>query len=413
MLARQVALAFAKRGVEVTVFYAAVEECPELGPYGLRRHAEGGVQLIGLCNRPSAFLDMARPDREIEDPLVAHAFGRILDEVRPDVVHFFNLHNLGLALPGQCSGRGIPTVLSSNNYWSVCPRLYLMRADGQLCDGAAGGAQRCADCCEQMGAADLYRLRHDAAQRCLNEELDLHLSVSVRMKEIFVANGMRPDRVHVLQQQPESLDAIWQQVGARRAIVPELQRPLRVAFIGSLLPHKGPQVLVQALQALPRGSVDLQLHGDGDRSFGEYLLSLDPTGSVRFGGRYGLDELPARLALADVVVVPSLWEDCAPYVVAEALAARAPVLGSRMGGIPDFIEEGRSGFLFGLGDARELASLIGAFLADRTLLGRMQAAIQAPRGFGAYLDDLWSSYEGLGARSTSSSDAPETSIARA
>ena len=94
----------------------------------------------------------------------------------------------------------------------------------------------------------------------------------------------------------------------------------------------------------------------------------------------------------DVMVVPSVWDDCAPFVVAEALAARCPVVGSRIGGIPDFVEHGVNGLLFAAGDARDLSRCLRSFREDPTLLGRMQRGIAPPRGLDAFVDDVSAIY---------------------
>jgi len=86
--------------------------------------------------------------------------------------------------------------------------------------------------------------------------------------------------------------------------------------------------------------------------------------------------------------------------VAEALAARCPVVGSRIGGIPDFIEDGASGFLVPPDDPVALTQAIHRFLADPQLLYRLRGQIQKPRGFEGYLDDLEGHYrEVAGSRS--------------
>src|SRR5262249_8635337 len=154
-------------------------------------------------------------------------------------------------------------------------------------------------------------------------------------------NGADPARIRVLLQAPPAAEAIWTRAGSRREIAERLSRPLRVAFVGSVLPHKGVHVLAKALQALPRAGFECVVHGDAPGGYLEQLRAVDAAGALHFAGAYRQDDLPELLARADVVVVPSIWEDCAPLVVAEALAARAPVLGSRIGGIPDFVEHGR------------------------------------------------------------------------
>ncbi|MCA8941994.1 MAG: glycosyltransferase, partial [Planctomycetes bacterium] len=392
MLPRQVAYELVRRGYQVSVFYAAAEESEEFGPYAVHHERDRGVDLYGVFNRPSLFMDLESPAREIDDPRVRGEFHRLVHELRPDVVHFFNLHNLGLSLPGVCKRAGIRTVFSSNNYWPVCPRLYLIDPRLERCDGIGEHGSRCVTCTRGMGTPSEHSERAAAARTMLADGLDVHLAVSERVREIYIENGAEPDNIRVLLQQPFGVEAIWRDVGSQRDIVASLDRPLRVGFIGSAMPHKGVHVLVQALQALPKGSVECVIHGDCDLEYARLLLKSDENDCIEFGGAYDSEHLADRLRRVDVVVVPSVWEDCAPFVVAEALAARCPVVGSRMGGIPDFLEEDVTGMLFQAGDAQELAERLADFLRDPELLGRMQSAIAAPRGFGAYVSELEAVY---------------------
>src|SRR5947209_5929368 len=140
-----------RRGWDVTVFHAAVDPIPGAGQYALRQWEEDGVRLIGVHNRPHGLLDLGEPNREIDDPPITAAFAAALDRLRPDAIHFHNLHNLGAALLDQASARGIPAYFSTHNYWLICPRNYLMRGDGALCAGPGG---RGADCAACVGSAD-------------------------------------------------------------------------------------------------------------------------------------------------------------------------------------------------------------------------------------------------------------------
>jgi hypothetical protein len=66
---------------------------------GLRGHRERGPgrELVGAFNRDHGLFDLGNPHREIDDPSITAAFAALLDRVRPDVVHFHNLHNPGAA----------------------------------------------------------------------------------------------------------------------------------------------------------------------------------------------------------------------------------------------------------------------------------------------------------------------------
>lgn len=137
----------------------------------------------------------------------------------------------------------------------------------------------------------------------------------------------------------------------------------------------------------------------------DYLRTVDTGHRMHVHGAYPYAALPQLLRALDVVVVPSLVEEIGPMVVGEALAARCPVLGSRIGGIPDFVQHGSNGFLHAPGAVAELAEGLRAFRRDPGLLGRMQRAITAPRGLGAFCGDLFAIYDDLAARRAAGSSA--------
>ena len=139
---RRVAQELARRGWDVTVFHAAVGRTEDAEPYGVRTWDDDGVRLIGVFNRPHGLFDLGNPRREVDDPPITRAFAEALDEHRPDVVHFHNLHNLGAALIDESAARGIPSYFSTHNYWLACPRAYLYTEELELCHGPADGGRR-------------------------------------------------------------------------------------------------------------------------------------------------------------------------------------------------------------------------------------------------------------------------------
>jgi GT2 family glycosyltransferase/glycosyltransferase involved in cell wall biosynthesis len=390
ILPRQIAKALVRRGHRVVVLVAPPRVKPGAPTYHLETAVDDGVKLVYLWNRPAVFNDAEHPEREVDDPNVRAIAERLAADLKPDVVHLHSLLGFSTALPAAL---GAPSVYTSHNYWPVCPRMYLFRADLSLCDGPSDDGSKCGSCLGRTEKASLYAERLRAGRRMLGRDVDRHLAVSNRVRELFEAAGHDAARIHVLHQQPESADWIWAETGSRRELVTRLERPLRVGFIGSLYPHKGAHVLVQAVQGLD--GVEAHLFGGGAPQYVEALRGLDPAGRVVFHGGYEPERLPELLARVDVVCVPSVWEDCAPLVVAEALAARAPVVGSRIGGIPDFVTAGETGFLFQPGDPAALAEALRSFLDEPELLGRMQAAIGAPPGFDSYLDELEGHYRAV------------------
>lgn len=153
----------------------------------------------------------------------------------------------------------------------------------------------------------------------------------------------------------------------------------RIVFCsGRVQPYKGMQTLVDAVALLCGegvGDVELVVAGEGP-----YLHELrgraarHGLANVHFLGRR--TDVPSLLPGATIAVVPSLWEEAFGLAVVEAMAAGVPLVASRTGGIPELVEEGRTGMLVPPGDARALANALRLLLDDPGLRGAM--AVQGP-----------------------------------
>jgi len=134
---------------------------------------------------------------------------------------------------------------------------------------------------------------------------------------------------------------------SRAAVREELGMPQSSFLAGSfsrLTKEKGIDVL---LRAMPRAQgIEALVYGDG--AYGEELAKLNSlmrvANQVHFIGR--VDDVPNHMAAMDVVVIPSTWVEAFPYAALEALAVGTPVIGAEVGGIPEIITEGETGFLF-------------------------------------------------------------------
>src|SRR4051794_12434050 len=396
--------ALAARGYEVTVFHAAVQPLPGAGAYAVREWEEDGVRLIGVFNRPHGLLDLGHPRRELDDPAIARAFGEALDRVRPDVVHYHNLHNLGLSLVDETFARGIRSCFTPHNLWLVCARNHLLREGGVLCDGPGADGAACAPCTGSRDATGYAARRVEMIERVAGRVGQVQ-SVSGFVADMLVDGGLPPEMVTVLPLGAPSAAAIWDAVGSERG-PRDRSRPLVVGFVGAGVWHKGAFTFASAA-AQVTGDVRFVLHGsvsDADRA---RLRQIDPAGRVELAGAYAHADLPEILASIDVAVVPSaVWEG-APLTVGEARAARLPVIASRMGGLAEGVRDGVDGLLVDGWSDVALAEAIQR-LADRPfLVDALAAAIGAPRTFADYVDDLEAAY----ASGSAPQHVPDTPLA--
>jgi glycosyltransferase involved in cell wall biosynthesis len=140
--------------------------------------------------------------------------------------------------------------------------------------------------------------------------------------------------------------------------------------VAYLIRDKGIDVAVKALTQLPE-EVVLWVVGEGPEQANLQALAqdLDLGQRVRFlGSRRNVEPL---LQTADCALCPSVWSEAAGLVNLEALACGLPVVASRIGGIPELIADGRTGFLFAPGDPQDLADQIQRLMSDEPLRRRM------------------------------------------
>jgi glycosyltransferase involved in cell wall biosynthesis len=134
---------------------------------------------------------------------------------------------------------------------------------------------------------------------------------------------------------------------------------LIVGYVGRLAPEKGLHYLLRAAKAILNilPSVSFVLCGEGpERSSLQALASqLNIEKNVFFLGQRS--DIPDLYSSFDVAVLPSLTEGT-PLAILEAMAAKRPIVASRVGGIPKIIEDERSGLLVEPGNAKELEAAL-------------------------------------------------------
>jgi len=160
-----------------------------------------------------------------------------------------------------------------------------------------------------------------------------------------------------------------------------------VLFVGRLTPHKGIDRLIQAVP----GSAHLDVVGSTghdprlpERDYPKLLHRLAGDRDVRFLGSLPDAQLPALYRSAAVLALPSVDRTCygrhvrvselLGLCVLEAMASGTPVVASRIGGVPEIVQDGVTGFLVKPGDTLELGERLQQILSDQPLARRMGAA---------------------------------------
>jgi glycosyltransferase involved in cell wall biosynthesis len=351
--------ALSQRGTEVVVI--------SLSPTAFDSHDEvNGIRVHRVAVRNSYYPFGAERSaakrflwhwRDVYNRSMAAQVGRILDAERPDVVSTHNLGGFSVAVWAQAKSRGMPILHTLHDYYLLCPRTSMFR----------GGA----NCRRQCTLCWMFSIPKKIASR----KVDSVVGVSQFVLGAHLRHGLFANaRATVIYnaRPPKAED--------KRSLPNRQNGVLRIGFIGRIEEQKGIEVLLQAVVQLPRGAWQLRVGGRAPSS--AYLAKLRtryPQTEVEYLGYVAQADFFPTL---DVLVVPSVWNEPLGVVVFEAMGYGVPVIGSRVGGIPEIIEGSGAGWLFDSGNVRQLTALLReAINAPQSLASMREACIERAQFF--------------------------------
>jgi len=383
---KSVAKGLVLKGYEVYVIYATGKHPHSDEPYFVEESNDSGVNLIGIYNRPAKFLDYERPEREVRDDRIVEIYEDYLEKIDPDIVNFHNFIGLSFGIVKPTTDRAIKTIFTPYNYHPIDPKLYMFTDDLEKWNNTEFFTY--SDVPDIDRKHDLYEERINVARDSVNA-CDMVLAVSDRQKEIYEEFGVYKEIIYKVNQIHDNLDVITKRKNR------EVNTPIKIGFIGAVIPQKGIQSLIAACSQIDKQDLELHIYGYCDDEYRELLQSIRTECEIVFHGAYDKNQLNDIANKLDLMVVPSIWEDCAPFVVQESLAMGLPVIGSDLGGISDFVEDGYNGIIYDHSNSIELRDILLDMIKNPDLLKELQENASVPVSFNDYLTQLTAIYEKL------------------
>jgi glycosyltransferase involved in cell wall biosynthesis len=356
----------ASRGHEVHVVTSAIPGAP-----AVETSAAVTVHRFPLLYQrlaPRLSQDAARPFHPpAPDPVFRRALAEVIQEVKPDVIH---AHAWSVF---SCLGRTFPrtpVMVTAHDYSLACARKSLVHSSGASCTGPSW--RRCGPCAGSMyglakgnvlAAASLSSLR-------LLKRVTTFTAVSgylaSRLSPIIGQVAGQP--VHTLHSfVPDGLyETGWR--AERPEFLPAEDGYL--LYVGQLSRYKGADVLIDAYRRLPSPPPLVMLGTHHPTSPAPESLPAGVTMRTSIAHR----SVIAAMVRAACVIVPSVGPDSLPMTVSEAQNCGVPVIASAVGGIPEQVLDGQTGWLVPAADERALAGRLAELLASGDRARRMGQA---------------------------------------
>src|SRR5882757_7124545 len=351
------------RGGSEAIFFAHNRMLEELGwnviPFSMQHASnlstpwsEYFIDDLEMNGDYSLLEKLARVPKVIYSFEARRRLGRLLDRARPDIAHAHNIyHHISPSILGLLKRRGIPTVLTLHDLKIACPAYNMLAPDG-VCERCKGG-----------------KLYNVVRNRCINGSAAMSLVVMMEAAVHKLLGSYRhcvdafivPSRFYIEKftewGMPASMFRYVPNFVDVQRYTPHPESGDAFLYFGRVIRQKGVATLIRAAAA---AQSKLLIAGTGPQMEEMRALAVTLNADVTFLGHLGGQQLHDVIRSCRAVVLPSEWYENAPVSLLEAYALGKPVIGARIGGIPELIRENETGVSFSSGDERSL----GAVLAD-------------------------------------------------
>ncbi|AQG81394.1 glycosyltransferase family 4 protein [Spirosoma montaniterrae] len=308
---------------------------------------------------------------------------KLLKEQKFDVVHvqnFFPLISPSVYYAAQAEG--VPVVQSVRNYRFLCPNSLLYR-DGHVCELCLKKTAKIPAIQHNCYRGNKAASATAASMLWLHNQLptwskiDRFISVSEFVKAKMVEGGFPANKITVKP------NFVFPDPGLSAG------KENYIVYVGRLQAEKGILLLLKAIPKLPT-SIRVKIIGEGPLV--PEVMALAENYNVDYLGKLPLTDTYEVIGKAQALVIPSVWYEPFGRVVVEAYAKGTAVIGSRMGGIPELIDDEITGYIFENDSVEDLVEKIHRVLSNKDMAIQMGL-----RGRAKYLNEFTpeSNYEQL------------------
>jgi glycosyltransferase involved in cell wall biosynthesis len=291
--------------------------------------------------------------RAAKNPTGVASMAQAIREFQPNIVHVHNFFPLlSPAVYQVCHLAGIPVVQTLHNFRTFCAAAVLAR-EGNICRLCINGSPiwavryRCYRGSIIGSAAVARMIAVHRKQKTWSTLVDRYIALSRFGRDLFIEAGFPAERIDI---KPNFIED--------PGVPPDDISRNGVLFVGRLSSEKGVRYLVEACAS--RG-YPLRIVGTGPE-FPRIRQLASP--NVIFLGNLRREVVLDEMRRAAVIVLPSIWYEGMPMVVIEAFASATPVIVSRIGALPEIVEDGVTGFHVPPANSNALAERIGHVLRN-------------------------------------------------
>ncbi|KNZ70031.1 hypothetical protein Tfer_1171 [Thermincola ferriacetica] len=303
----------------------------------------------------------------LENKDLSQVADNFINDEGPDLVHIGHPMRVG-ELIRATNRLEIPYVITLTDFFLMCPKVVLSTSEGQLCTGPERGSI-CIDMCNEIPNSLIQ-------QRLKSAEEILFNAKKVVAPSEFLANLFKKEFPAIEFEVVNHGISFSKRKKNRKRYTKE--DGLVFCYAGTLAPHKGVHILIEAFKNIASPKAGLEIYGSGpDKLYIKKLMDLaEKDVRIKFCGQYWEDNVGNIFTNVDVVIVPSLCYESYSLVMHEAFSCNVPVIASSIGNLGEKIIDNFNGFTFKPGDSSYLTKLLYSLIKNPERLNELKVNLR-------------------------------------
>ena len=285
-----------------------------------------------------------------------------LNDFKPDIVHLNNFQRqLSAAIINPIKKRNIPIVFTAHDMQAICPASAMLYK-GKICEDCIEKGYICCikkSCIKDSKLKSLLGVIESNYYRKnkIYKKIDYIITPSEFIKKQLIKGKLEYNKIETIHNFVISKERIEKNEDDGYAF-----------FFGRLSEEKGILNLIKAIKNIENGKLLIAGDGPERKNIDNYIEENKLQDKIQLLGYLNQEQIRNYIRKSKFIVVPSIWYENCPYSILETMEIGKPIIGSKIGGIPELIENNKNGFLYKYDDIDELERCMKKLFEDKELV---------------------------------------------
>lgn len=302
-------------------------------------------------SKNNPFLKLVYRGIELTNGVSSIKIKKILDLIKPDVIHINNFAGFGTALFRTIKTSNIPVIFTARDYYTICPKSTLINSSN-------------VECSECKFICKIYKKIYSNVLNNVD-----YISAPSNFILDVILNGVKLSNKNkgiVIHNSIDINDKYIQDIYNKKISNIGIKETIDFVFVGRLELHKGIQILLEKFIGLKDKNVKLHIAGDGKLS--DFVREQTDNENIIYYGMLSKHELEQLLIKCDILFAPSLWNEPFGRVVLDAYKHCLPVITTGNGGLKELVKSGYTGEIINFESNDEFCETIKRYRSNKKLL---------------------------------------------